>query len=138
MKQATMKVRSMVLYRAVPKSSKDTVAESAPDMLRYDHAYISEKFPGLVLFLDRAPTMACWDTFWFWLHRVGKVQYVEPKDWFTFRRDRSGALLRVSMAEEKDTWGNPIRFQMVGKGCDFETPEDAVQELTARQAANKN
>lgn len=130
MKEKVRKVKRMVLYQAVPKMPGDTVAQAAPDMLRYDHAYISEKCPGLVLFLDRLPTDARWDTFWFHLNCIGKVQHVNPKEWFTRLHVRgTDALTAVAMADETDAYGNPQRVQNVGSAWDFETAEDAAKSI---------
>lgn len=82
-----------------------------PDMLRYDNCYTCEKYPYLVLFVNREkgsskPTDARWDSFWQTLVYIGKLKIINKLDWYTYNRNPINQRL-----EKESLYGNLRPYQ---------------------------
>lgn len=128
-KQRKIYVKEVKFYRMrteqaeMPSGEKyDTGSpiEHAEDMLRYDGAYVNEKFPDTVMYLVKRglmskPTLERWESFGITLVPVPppiKISEIDQSQWYTVIQefDRVITKTRVSMAEEQQRRGYVYMF----------------------------
>ena len=105
-KLITIKVKKVTLYKATTMLRENEVPE---DMLRYDHAYVCDKLPGIVAFVDDSsrkaiPTVDRWSSFRWGLEELATVKGIDPSEWYTFHHDGGitmNPLVRLYMKDEK-------------------------------------
>ncbi len=98
-----------------------------PDMVRYDGAYICEKYPFFLILLNKKrPTYDRWKTFWQKPVYLGMIASVKPGEWFTYRHKGggSGELVKEFLSERKDLGR---LCEIVFKAGAFEGIEDLLQ-----------
>jgi len=104
LKPERRKIRRIDIYTV-----DDTFAKRAAipeiDMLRYDSAYASDKYPTMVAFINgRKPTTGRWDSFGQKLTPVGQASFIEPSIWYTYG-DIQQKFVKVLMSDEKGIFG---------------------------------
>jgi len=110
-----MKFKKAFIFQAFPRYRQDT--DNIREPLRYDRGFISDKFPGLILFgriqaknggtYGESPTIPMWHSEGYVLRNVDLRQdnelyaldmNIKYEDWFTYRRV-SGGYEKVSLAK---------------------------------------
>lgn len=126
MKQKKVHIRKIAVFRLY-WNKKPIEEPIAQDMLRYDGAYMCERFQNIVAFIDRVPTQERWRTFWQVPMFLGFVGYINPKEWFTCIHERGTLkLTKEFMADKKLFGGQGIEWVFPG-GYNCETVEDLLE-----------
>jgi hypothetical protein len=81
------------------------------DMLRYDHCYHCDDYPGVVAYINnKKPTIARWSSFLQKITPIGQARFIDPANWYTYTIS-PGGLAKEMMNEETDFLGNPIQWE---------------------------